>query len=169
MSDPYIGEIRMFGGDFAPTGWALCDGQLMSIQENNVLFSLIGTIYGGDGETTFALPDLRGRFPAHPGPGGGQNFTVGEVGGTETVTLSQGQLPKHSHPIKASSTAASTSPAGAAPAAWSGSQYSTSAPGDRLNVAAGGFTGGSQPHENRSPYLAVSYIISLAGIFPSQS
>ena len=160
----------MFGGNFAPAGWALCQGQLMSISANQALFQLIGTTYGGDGHNTFALPDLRGRFPVHQGPGAGQNAVLGTAGGTETVTLTSDQLPVHSHPIAGSSTASSQSPAGSTPAVWGESQYSTASPASaQLAASAVTRTGGGTPHENRSPYLGLSFIIALTGIFPSPS
>jgi microcystin-dependent protein len=167
---PYIGEIRLFGGNFAPEGWALCQGQLTSIAENPALFTLIGTTYGGDGQNTFGLPDLRGRFPVHQGVGAGQTAVLGTLGGSETVTLTSDQLPVHSHPISGSSTASSQSPAGSAPAVWGESQYSTASPTSaQLAASAVTRTGGGVPHENRSPYLGLTFIIALTGIFPSQS
>lgn len=166
---PYIGEIRMFGGNFAPVDWALCDGRLLPISEYSALFTLIGTTYGGDGVTTFALPDLRGRFPADAGTGANQTIALGQMGGTETVTLTGSQLPVHSHPIAASSTANSASPLNSVPAQWADSQYSSGDPtAASLAPNAVTSTGGSAPHENRSPYLGISFIIALNGIFPSQ-
>lgn len=166
---PFIGEIRLFGGNFAPFGWALCQGQLLPISEYSPLFALIGTTYGGDGITNFALPDLRGRFPVHQGTGAGQTTLLGETGGTETVSLNASQLPMHTHTISASSTATSQSPSNAMPAAWSQSQYSTADPtATQMSSAAVTPAGGLGPHENRSPYLGVSFIIALQGIFPSQ-
>lgn len=167
---PFIGEIRLFGGNFAPAGWALCQGQLLSIADNSALFTLIGTTYGGDGMSTFALPDLRGRFPVHQGTGAGQTTMLGEAAGTETVTLNASQLPVHTHTISGSSTATSQSPANAMPAVWGESQYSTANPtAAQLATAVVSSTGGSGPHENRSPYLGVSFIMALQGLFPSQS
>jgi microcystin-dependent protein len=168
MASPFVGEIRMFGGNFAPVGWAFCDGSLLPISEFDALFNLIGITFGGDGQSTFALPDLRGRFPMHQGNG----FVIGATGGTETVTLTVNQLPVHAHPAVcgagggnvASPRGAfwSTDPQGGT-AAYSDSAGSAMAPG------AVGNTGGNQPHENRQPYLAVSFIISLFGVFPSQT
>jgi|SRR5580658_5439451 microcystin-dependent protein len=170
MTSPYVGEVRMFGGNFAPAGWALCSGQLLPISENSALFNLIGTTYGGDGVTNFALPDLRGRFPTHQGTGAGQTVLPGQVGGTETVTLTTSQLPVHTHPSSGSSTATSQSPSKSAPAAWTESQYSTADPtAAQLLPIAVSNTGGNAPHENRSPYLGISFIIALNGIYPSQS
>ena len=166
---PFVGEIAIFAGNFAPSGWAFCDGQLLAIAEYDTLFSLIGTTYGGDGESTFALPDLRGRAPL----GQGNGTTLGEMAGVETVALSILQLPAHTHPLAASSLPGTTaSPVGAVPAdngAGAG-QYTASATGlvtqPDQNL---GPVGGNQPHDNRQPYLVVNYIISLFGIYPSQS
>ena len=174
MSDPFLGEIRMFGGNFAPRNWALCDGQLLSISSNSALFSLLGTIYGGDGRTTFALPDLRGRVPIHVGSGPGlTNRPIGEKAGVENVTISAAQLPTHTHPMGASSRAGdSASPTGAVPAAVPlTARYSTSpaAAGNEMNAAAVGSAGGSQPHDNLQPFQCVNFIIAVAGIYPSRA
>jgi microcystin-dependent protein len=167
MSQPYVGEIRMFGGNFPPNGWALCQGQILSIAENNVLFQLIGTTYGGNGQSTFALPDLRGRIPVDQGTG----FVIGQMAGTETVTLTTQQIPSHSHIPQANTSATGTDPTNTvvagvvtAPPAW----FATGAP--TLNMAGNflGLSGGNQPHDNMMPYLAVNFIISLFGVFPSQ-
>jgi microcystin-dependent protein len=159
----------MFGGNFPPLGWAMCDGHLVSISEYSPLYNLIGTTYGGDGINTFGLPDLRGRFPVHSGTGGGQTVVMGQLAGTETVTLNGNQLPVHTHPISASSTASSPSPANSVPAAWTQSQYSSADPtADRLAPGSVTPTGGNAPHENRSPYLGLTFIIALVGIYPSQ-
>jgi microcystin-dependent protein len=173
MSDPYIGEIRMFGGNFAPAGWAFCDGSILSIAENDALFALIGTTYGGDGQTTFALPDLRGRMPIHQGQGPGtSNRIIGQLGGNESVTLLAPQLPSHSHTALANAGSGNAdTPSGMY---WSGSattpQY---VPGDQantnMNAAAIGSSGQNLPHDNMQPFLAVSFIIALNGIFPSQN
>ncbi|MBK9940228.1 MAG: phage tail protein [Kouleothrix sp.] len=172
MSEAYIGEIRMFGGSFAPLDWAFCDGSAMAIAEYPTLFNLIGTTYGGDGQLTFNLPDLRGRLPLHQGQGNGLSPRVlGEVGGSEAVTLIQNNLPLHNHLAVANSGSGnSDKPAGSF---WSGSATVPQfVPGDQantnLNLAAIGITGGNQPHENMQPYLAVSFIIALNGIYPSQ-
>lgn len=172
MGTPYVGEIRMFGGNFAPAGWAFCDGQLLSISEYETLFQLIGTTYGGDGQTTFALPDLRGRLPVHMGQGPGLSSRIlGEMGGVESVTITTSQLPVHSHALVASSaTATASSPAGNVPAtSTSIDLYTTADPTDALAATALGSAGGSQPHENMMPYLCISFILSLYGIFPSPS
>lgn len=169
MGQPYVGEIRMFGGNFAPAGWMFCDGQLLPISEFETLFNLIGTTYGGDGQSTFALPDLRGRVPLHFGNG----FTLAETGGVETVTLTVNQIPGHSHPVLGSSnTGTGTAPAGDVlcnlPSATN-TAYGTDAPLTSLNGGSVSAVGGSQPHTNFQPYLCVDFIISLFGIFPSQT
>jgi len=166
MSQPYVGEIRMFGGSFAPVGWAFCDGSSQSIAENQVLFQLIGTTYGGDGQSTYRLPDLRGRTPVHVG----QNYVLGQIAGTESVTLTVQQLSSHGHPMVAAGAAANAiSPAGAFPSfPPSLAMYFNANPDTALNPAAVLPVGGSQPHENMQPYLAISFIISLFGIFPTQ-
>lgn len=164
MAQPYVGEIRMFAGNFAPAGWMFCAGQLLPIAENETLFFLIGTTYGGDGESTFALPDLQGRIPIHFGNG----FNLAETGGVETVTLTVGQIPAHSHPLLAtSSSAAQSNPANNVLARVTGTDvYGTDTPFAPMAPASVGPVGGSQPHENCQPFLCVSFIISLFGIFP---
>lgn len=175
MSDPYVGEIRMFGGNFAPQGWAFCNGQLMPIAENDALFSLIGTIYGGDGQSTFALPDLRGRVPVHQGAGPGLSpYRIGTVCGTEEVTLTPAQTPAHSHPLGAhAGPGTTTAPTGAVPAGTSaGALYTAGGPSGAASMGAEAIspsTGSSQPHENVMPFQCVSFIISLFGIYPSPS
>lgn len=168
MAQPYVGELRMFAGNFAPVGWMFCEGQILPISENETLFQLIGTTYGGDGQSTFALPDLRGRVPIHQGNG----FTLAETGGEEQVTLTVTQIPLHSHvPMANLSNGISSDPTNnfwaAQPALL---QYSAQ---NSANVALPTDTilptGGSQPHTNFQPYLCVNFIISLFGIFPSQS
>jgi microcystin-dependent protein len=173
MSSPYIGEIRMFGGNFAPAGWAFCDGSLVAISENDTLFNLIGTTYGGDGQSTFALPDLRGRVPIHMGTGAGSNFVLAQNGGVENVTLTTNQIPSHNHLLLATTSGAQLSPAGAKPATVSSTQTGANAygpgTGSLVNLLAASIqnTGGSQPHDNLQPYLGINFIISLFGIFPS--
>ena len=172
MAQPYIGEIRMFGGNFAPAGWAFCNGQLLSISDPNnaSLFTLIGTTYGGDGTTTFALPNLQSRIPIHMGQGGGlSNYTIGEQGGTEQVTLTNNQIPIHTHPPLASDAGGTAdSPGNNFWAASSlGKPYVAGPPGVQMNQQSIAATGGSQPHDNMMPFLCVSYIISLFGLFPS--
>jgi microcystin-dependent protein len=167
MAQPFIGEIRMFGGNFAPVGWAFCDGSLLVISQNDALFNLIGTTYGGDGQTTFALPDLRSRVPVHAGPG----FALGQAGGAETVTLTTSQIPTHSHVPQANSGAGNqSSPANGVWASPStGTIYSNVAPAIAMDQGAAGSAGGSQPHDNMMPFLVVNFILSLFGVFPSQA
>ena len=165
MAQPYVGEIRMFAGNFAPTGWMFCEGQLLPISENETLFQLIGTTYGGDGESTFALPDLRGRLPIHQGNG----FILAETGGAEEITLTVSQIPAHAHPLLATGNAgAQSNPAAQVLARDTGTDlYGTDSPYVNMGPQAIGPTGGSQPHTNFQPYLCVDFIISLFGIFPS--
>ena len=169
MAQPYVGEIRMFAGNFAPAGWMFCEGQVLPISENETLFQLIGTTYGGDGTATFALPDLRGRLPLHQGQQGqGQSYILGQAAGVEQVTLDVTQLPSHSHLLLASSDNASTSNAAGNVLAQTPSYtpYFAASPNTALGQSTGS-TGGSQPHTNFQPYLCVDFIISLFGIFPS--
>jgi microcystin-dependent protein len=169
---PYIGEIRMFGGSFAPAGWAFCDGQLQSIAENDALFALIGTTYGGDGQETFGLPDLRGRLPMHMGRGAsGTTYTIGEMGGVEQVTLTTQQIPIHTHPmVVTNAVGTQTNPGGNLLANSQGPQpYIQQDPDGNLNANMLSQAGGSQPHENRQPSLGINYIISLFGVFPTQT
>lgn len=173
MSDPFVGEIKLFGGNFAPLNWAFCDGSLLSIAQNSALFALLGTTYGGNGTSTFALPDLRGRVPIHRGQGAGlSNRILGESGGSETIILNASQLPIHTHPLQCSSSPGdSRSPSGAYPAldaTAAAALYSNGAADATMNGTLCQPTGGGQAHENRMPYLAINYIISLFGIFPSQ-
>lgn len=166
MAQPYVGEIRMFAGNFAPAGWMFCEGQLLPISENETLFQLLGTTYGGDGESTFALPDLRGRIPLHFGNG----FTLAETGGVETVTLTVSQIPAHSHPLLASSASANqTNPTSNLLAKPDKNLYRPGPSAVAMSPLAVSSTGGSQPHNNFQPYLCVDFIISLFGIFPSQT
>lgn len=166
MAQPYIGEIRMFAGNFAPAGWAFCDGQLQPISENETLFNLIGTTYGGDGQSTFALPDLRGRLPLHFG----NSTSLATSAGSEQVTLTATQIPAHRHVFLATgSSATDASPTGQIPAATASATiapYGTDAPQTTLAAASISASGGSQPHENLQPYLCVEFIISLFGIYP---
>jgi microcystin-dependent protein len=166
MSDPYIGEIRMFGGNFAPAGWAFCWGQLQAISQNDALFNLIGTTYGGDGQETFGLPNLAGRVPIHVSA----SYQLGEAAGVESVTVSINQMPSHTHALIASGDQADQISGGNGVLAnpVSLATYIAADPDAALNAGTIAITGGSQPHENMQPYLAVSYIISLFGIFPHQ-
>ena len=170
MSEPYVGEIRIVGFNFAPVGWAFCNGQLLSIADNDVLFAVIGTTYGGDGVTTFALPDLQCRVPVHQGTAStGTPYVMGQKGGAETVTVTQAQLPNHTHAVACNPTATTTSPAGNVWSSTTGTAYSTAVPGQLLNPVAIAPTGGNQPHDNMPPLLVANFIISLYGIFPSQN
>jgi microcystin-dependent protein len=172
MSDSFIGEIRIFAGSFAPRGWAFCNGQLIPISQNTALFSLLGTLYGGDGRATFALPDLRGRVPLHAGQGFGlSDYPLGSRGGSEQVTLSTEQLPAHSHALLACDAEGDQrSPANHALATLEeGLIYSAAEPTVAMAKDAMAPTGNGQPHENRPPYLAVNYIIALQGVFPARS
>jgi microcystin-dependent protein len=169
VSTPYVGEIRMFAGNFAPAGWMFCEGQVLPISEYETLFNLIGTTYGGDGQSTFALPDLRGRLPIHQGNG----FTLAQTGGVETVTLATPQIPAHSHVLLGTTNAASgTNPANQVLAPTQASTitpYGTDNPLVALAPNSVSSVGGSQPHDNFEPYLCISFIISPFGVFPSQS
>jgi microcystin-dependent protein len=166
LSDPYIGEIRMFAGNFAPNGWMFCQGQQLAISDYDTLFNLIGTTYGGDGETTFALPNLSSRVPMHQGSG----YPLAATGGAESVTLTQNQMPVHSHALQASNVAASaTSPSGNVWAQWGDAPYAQPGSSTTMSPAALGPVGGSQPHDNMPPFLGLNFIISLFGIYPSPS
>lgn len=165
MAQPYVGEIRMFGGNFAPAGWAFCDGQLLPISENETLFNLIGTTYGGDGQSTFALPDLRGRIPIHQGNG----FILAETGGVEEITLTVQQIPAHTHPAIASTDSGNSSGQGNYFAAGQEKLIYSAETSPPVTAYPSSIlpAGGNQPHTNFMPYLCVDYIISLFGIFPS--
>ncbi|MBO9557898.1 MAG: phage tail protein [Caulobacter sp.] len=179
MTEPYLGEIRMFGGNFAPVGWAMCDGQIVSIAENDALYTLLGTTYGGDGVNTFGLPDLRGRVATHQGSKNGQTYVMGQMTGVETVTLTTNQMPAHTHPFFAAGTAATVgtptaltmisdqSPTGTVLNAYT--PYN--AANDQVPLTPNSTTpaGGGQPHDNMQPYLGINFIIATSGIFPSQN
>lgn len=172
MAEPFVGEIRMFAGTFAPQGWAFCDGQLLPISQYDALFSLYGTLYGGDGRTTFGLPDLRGRVPLHMGSGSGLSpRSIGSKGGAESVTLTPAQLPAHTHQLRASGDVAGSSGAQNNLLARSSNidLYSGDAPDGALAPAAIGSAGGSQSHTNMMPYLGINFIVALFGIYPSRS
>lgn len=165
MSDPFIGEIRMFAGTFAPMDWAFCDGQSLPIAGNDALFALIGTTYGGDGMNTFNVPDLRGRLPMHKGNG----YVPGQMGGVEQVTLIPNQLPAHTHAAQASASDGNLSnPQNAVWAKTILPGYSSNAPGLTMKNSSVGSAGNNQPHDNIMPFQAVNFIISLWGIFPSR-
>lgn len=166
MSSPFIGEIRMFGGNFAPVGWSFCNGAIIPIDQNDALFNLIGTTYGGDGQTTFALPNLQSRIPVHVGPG----FALGQAAGAESVTLTTSQIPAHSHvPLAQSAQGTQASPQNNFWAQTGSTQYTNTAPSLTMDPGALGSSGGSQPHDNMVPFLVINFIISLFGIFPSQT
>ena len=172
---PYVGEIRMFAGNFAPNGWMFCEGQTLPISENEVLFQLIGTTYGGDGQSTFNLPNLASRVPVHMGTGpDGATYQIGEMAGVESVTLTTQQIPNHTHAMLCSSGGGTTStnPLNAVAAPSDLTQYSDNTP-PNAQLGTPPFssdpTGGSQPHENLQPFLCINFIISLFGVFPSQT
>jgi microcystin-dependent protein len=177
MSEPFIGEIIMFAGNFAPRGWAFCEGQLLPIAQNSALFAILGTTYGGNGQTTFDLPDLRGRVPMQPGPGPGLTpRTLGESSGVENVTLISPQIPAHTHALSAhGGPGDSPSPEGAVvavlvdPNTQQPLNLYSSTPTTTMANTAVGLAGGSQPHTNVQPYLCINFIIALEGIFPSRS
>ena len=171
MSDPFIGEVMMFAGNFAPLGWADCNGQLLSINQNQALFSLLGTTYGGDGIQTFALPDLRGRTPVHAGSGPGMSTrTLGETGGSESVTLSAAQMPSHTHTLRAAAAASTGTPGSTVALAQTSGAKVYRAPSNPATMGNGlASAGGGQPHDNRQPYLGVRFIMALEGIYPSRN
>jgi microcystin-dependent protein len=175
MSFPFVAEIRIFGFNFAPTGWALCNGQVLPISQNTALFSLLGTMYGGDGKSTFALPNLQGRSPIFWGQGPGLSlYDPGQTGGSATVTLLQSELPAHTHQARAAST--SGNQGGPAGNVWAGApgrtpppRFQTGAPNTAMSPSTIAAAGGSQPHNNRQPYLGVNFCIALQGVFPPRS
>jgi microcystin-dependent protein len=170
MSQPYIGQIKIFAGNFAPQGWVFCDGRLLAIAEYDALFALIGTTYGGDGQVTFAVPDLRGRLAINQGTGPGlSSYSMGQALGSETVTLTPTQLPAHTHAVTANNASGGVTPNGLTWAVSSQQAYGPSAALQTMNPTSVTASGGSQPHNNIMPYLAVNFILSLFGIFPPQS
>lgn len=172
MSEPFIGQISLFGFNFAPRGWAFCQGQILSIAQNTALFSLLGTTYGGNGQTTFALPDLRGRFPNGFGQGPGlSNYDLGQVSGTENATLLQANMPQHNHPVNCNSEGTTTAdPTNAVPGNTpAGQVYASAASGATMLPTMIGLTGGNQPFGILNPYLTLNYCIALQGIFPSRN
>ena len=171
-AQPFIGQIMVFAGNFAPQGWAQCNGQLMPISQYDALFSLIGTTYGGDGQTTFALPDLRSRVPIHQGQGAGlSNYSLGENGGAEAVTLLTTQLPVHTHPAMGNSDAGTnTDPTGGVWASSPTNMYIAGASANtNMNPTSISGSGGGQPHDNMLPFVTLNFCIALEGIYPSQS
>ena len=171
QATPFLGQVMIVPFQFAPKGWAMCSGQLLSISQNTALFALLGTTFGGDGRTTFALPDLRGRAPIGMGQGPGlQPYDLGETGGVEEVTLTLSQIPSHTHVAMGATAVANTgSPAGASWAMPRALLYSSIAPSVPMSTEALGSTGGGQPHENRKPYVVMTYVIAIQGIFPSRN
>jgi microcystin-dependent protein len=171
MSEPFVGEIKMFAGNFAPRNWAMCDGQLLAIAQNDALFSLLGTIYGGDGRTTFGLPDLRSRIPIHAGAGPGlPNRPIGSKSGSESVTLGPVQLSSHTHALQGSSDPATTpDPSGSVFARSSGDAYGSEFSASYMNGAGVSNSGGGQAHTNLMPSLAVNFIVALFGTYPSRN
>lgn len=171
MSEPFVGEIRMFAGNFAPRGWALCDGQLLAVSQNDALFSLFGTIYGGDGRTTFGLPDLRGRVPLHYGSGPGLSpRQIGATGGAESVSLAATELPQHNHAYRASTDLADeASPAGNVMAqSTAANPFRPGTPASPMAAEAVSSTGGGTSHTNLMPFLCVNFIVALVGVYPSR-
>ena len=171
MSEPFLGEIRIFGFPFAPRGWATCDGQILPIAQNQALFALLGTNYGGNGTTTFALPDLRGRTPIEFGRSSGTSaYSIGQSGGQETSTLIEAEIPAHTHTVNASSaTATEIAPSGGVWAAPAGLTVYSGTGGAQMAPNALSATGGSQPHFNMQPFLTLNFCIALQGIFPSRN
>lgn len=172
MSDPFIAEVRIWGGNFAPRGWAFCNGQLLPIAQNTALFSLVGTTYGGDGRTTLGLPDLQGRAPMHPGRGPGLTTrTLGEKGGVETVTVSTAQMPAHNHVLRAHSRPGDLADPSDRSLARSsgGNAYHAVDSTVEMDAQALANSGSGQPHNNMQPFLALSFIISLQGVYPQRS
>jgi microcystin-dependent protein len=167
MSDPYIGEIKVISFNYPPRGWAFCNGQTLPINQNQALFSILGTMYGGNGQTTFALPNFQGRMPIHQG----QNYNVGQNGGEVAHTLTINEMPAHNHPAQGQSAPAPTTGIAPTSSVWANSGQNPFAPTPNagMSPAAVGNAGGSQPHPNEAPYLVLNFIIALVGIFPSRN
>jgi microcystin-dependent protein len=169
MSTAYVGEVRLVGFNFAPVGWALCNGQLISISQNTTLFNLIGTTYGGDGQSTFALPNLQGRVPIHQGSSGGSNYAIGQTGGLETVTLNVSQYPSHNHALLSSSNSGGVNNPANDTVGSGLKVYSSEQPATSMNSSmVGSNVGANLAHDNRQPYLVLNWIVSLYGIYPAQ-
>ena len=172
MADPFVAEIRIFGFNFAPTGWALCNGQLMPISQNTALFSLLGTTYGGDGKSTFALPDMQGNAPMHPGQGQGLSLRdLGEIGGAESVTLIESEMPAHTHTLRGNNTLAESSiPTGASIGRQTFNMFQTNSSANLTQMAFQSLApaGGSLPHNNMQPFLVLNFCIALQGVFPAR-
>jgi len=168
MSTPFVGEVRLVGFNFAPAGWDFCAGQTLSIAQYETLFNLIGTTYGGDGQSTFELPDLQGRIPIHQGSNGGITYVIGQTGGVENVTVGINQYPSHNHSLQGSSAPAGVSNPTNATVGSGLKAYSAAPPATPMNSAMLGIAGGGQPHDNLQPFLALNWIISLFGVYPSQ-
>lgn len=169
MSEPFLAEVRMVGFNFAPRGWALCDGQILPINQNQSLYSLLGTTYGGDGRTSFALPDLRGRVPIHVGRSNGDDHRLGSKSGEEAHTLSDNEMPQHNHPFQASSTVADSQTANGNVLAEAGQVYHALTNAQSMKAGTVRNVGGSQAHSNMQPYMTVNFCIALMGLFPSRN
>ena len=169
MSQPYVGQLLCVGFNFAPAGWMMCQGQLLPISEYETLYTLIGTTYGGDGQSTFGLPDLRGRIPIHQGSSGGSNYVLGQPGGAESVTIIAGTYPNHTHTLQANSGGASAqTPTNNLLANTNPGVYHNASPTVNMNAAAvGNSPGGNLPHENRQPFQVLNWVISLFGVYPT--
>ena len=165
MATPFLGEIRMFGGNFAISGWALCNGQTLPISEYSALFALIGTTYGGDGQNTFALPNLQSRIPVHQGSG----FVIGQIAGEENHTLLSNELPTHTHPVGAQTAGSASTPSGNYFGGGGPNIYKTSSPTGTMNSGVVAPNAGGLPHDNQMPFLVVNFIIALEGIFPTRN
>jgi microcystin-dependent protein len=169
MSTPYVGEVRLVGFNFAPIDWSLCNGQLIPISQNETLYNLIGTTYGGDGQSTFGLPNLQSRIPIHSGSNGANTYVIGQTGGVETVTLNINQYPSHTHSLMASTNSTGSSTPTSNVVNGGLTAYTADTPATPMLAAMVGNSGGNQPHNNLQPYLAMNWIIALYGVYPSQN